>query len=169
MGAGKSAIGRRLARRLALPFVDADDEIEAAAGCTIEEIFERFGEAEFRQGEERVIARLLTEPRRVVATGGGAFMSAKTREAIREAGISVWLRADLPTLMKRVRLRRDRPLLKQGDPERTMARLMDARYPVYGEADIVIDSADGPHDQVVEAVVEALAERAAEGGRTTRK
>ncbi len=169
MGAGKSAIGRRLARRLALPFVDADDEIEAAAGCTIEEIFERFGEAEFRQGEERVIARLLTEPRRVVATGGGAFMSAKTREAIREAGISVWLRADLPTLMKRVRRRRDRPLLKQGDPERTMARLMDARYPVYGEADIVIDSADGPHDQVVEAVVEALAERAAEGGRTTRK
>ena len=169
MGAGKSAIGRRLARRLALPFVDADDEIEAAAGCTIEEIFERFGEAEFRQGEERVIARLLTEPRRVVATGGGAFMSAKTREAIREAGISVWLRADLPTLMKRVRRRRDRPLLKQGDPERTMARLMDARYPVYGEADIVIDSADGPHDQVVEAVVEALAERAAEGGRTTWK
>ena len=169
MGAGKSAIGRRLARRLALPFVDADDEIEAAAGCTIEEIFERFGEAEFRQGEERVITRLLTEPRRVVATGGGAFMSAKTREAIREAGISVWLRADLPTLMKRVRRRRDRPLLKQGDPERTMARLMDARYPVYGEADIVIDSADGPHDQVVEAVVEALAERAPEGGRTTRK
>ncbi len=159
MGSGKSAIGRRLAQRLGLPFVDADDEIEAAAGCTIEDIFQRFGEAEFRQGEERVIARLLQGPERVVATGGGAFMSARTREAVRAAAISVWLRANLETLMKRVRRRHDRPLLQQGDPEKTMARLMEQRYPIYGEADVVVDSADGPHEKVVEAVIKALRER----------
>ena len=169
MGAGKSAIGRRLAQSLGLSFVDADDEIETAAGCTIAEIFERYGEAEFRQGEERVIARLLQGPRRVVATGGGAFMSAKTRAAIRVAGVSIWLRADLATLMKRVRRRQNRPLLKQGDPEGTMARLIEERYPIYGEADIVIDSSDGPHAQVVEAVVDALRGRTALGGEAERR
>ncbi len=158
MGAGKSAIGRRLAQRLGLPFVDADDEIEAAAGCTISEIFERFGEAEFRQGEERVIARLLQGPPHVVATGGGAFMSERTREAIQRDGVSVWLRADLETLMRRVRRRQNRPLLQTADPEETMRELMERRYPIYGEADHIIDSSDGPHARVVEAIVEALGE-----------
>lgn len=157
MGAGKSSIGRRLATRLNLPFVDADTEIEAAAGCSIAEFFERDGEAEFRDGERRVIARLLEDEPKVLATGGGAFMDAETRTAIAESGISVWLRADLDTLVRRTSRRTDRPLLNNGDPARTLESLMETRHPVYAQADIVVDSNDGPPDETVERVVEALA------------
>ena len=156
MGAGKSAIGRRLATTLDLPFVDADDEIEAAAGCSIEDIFARYGEAEFRKGEERVLRRLMNGPRKVLATGGGAFMNERTRDAIQERGISVWLRADLDTLMRRVGRRNDRPMLKGGDPRELMRKLMEVRYPVYAQADIVVDSTEGPHDLVVQAINEKL-------------
>lgn len=161
MGAGKSTVGRRLAARLDLPFLDADTEIETAAGCTIPEIFERHGEAEFRAGERRVIARLLRGQPKVLATGGGAFMDPDTRQRIKARAISVWLRADIDLLMSRVARRDNRPLLKQGDPRRTMERLMAERYPVYSEADIVIDSNEGPHDAIVERIVDALRERAA--------
>ena len=157
MGAGKSSIGRRLATRLNLPFVDADTDIEAAAGCTIAEFFERHGEAEFRDGERRVIARLLEDEPKVLATGGGAFMDAETRAAIAQAGISVWLRADLDTLVRRTARRTDRPLLNNGDPTNTLESLMETRHPVYAQADIVVDSNDGPPDETVERVVEALA------------
>lgn len=157
MGAGKSSIGRRLATRLDLPFVDADTEIEAAAGCTIAEFFERHGEAEFRDGERRVIARLLEDEPKVLATGGGAFMDAETRAAIAQAGISVWLRADLDTLVRRTARRTDRPLLNNGNPTNTLESLMETRHPVYAQADIVVDSNDGPPDETVEHVVEALA------------
>jgi shikimate kinase len=157
MGAGKSSIGRRLATHLNLPFVDADTEIEAAAGCTIAEFFERHGEAEFRDGERRVIARLLEDEPKVLATGGGAFMDDETRAAIAHAGISVWLRADLDTLVRRTARRSDRPLLNKGDPAGTLEHLMETRYPVYAQADIVVESDDGPSDETVERVVNALA------------
>lgn len=161
MGAGKSTVGRRLAARLDLPFLDADTEIETAAGCTIPEIFDRHGEAEFRAGERRVISRLLRGQPKVLATGGGAFMDPDTRQRIKARAISVWLRADLDLLMSRVARRDNRPLLKQGDPRQTMERLMTERYPVYAEADIVVDSNEGPHDAIVERIVDALRERAA--------
>lgn len=157
MGAGKSSIGRRLATRLNLPFVDADSEIEAAAGCTIAEFFERHGEAEFRDGERRVIARLLEDEPKVLATGGGAFMDEETRTAIAIAGISVWLRADLDTLVRRTARRTDRPLLNNGDPANTLESLMETRHPVYAQADIVVESNDGPPDETVERVMDALA------------
>jgi shikimate kinase len=156
MGAGKSAIGKRLAQRLGLPFVDADIEIEAAAGCTIEEFFERFGEAEFRAGERRVIQRLLDGPRRVLATGGGAFMDPQTRAVMREKAITIWLRAELSVLLERVARRSNRPLLKNGDPRGTLERLMAVRYPIYAEADIVVDSRDAPADRTAEDVHMAL-------------
>lgn len=140
MGAGKTSVGRRLAQSLDLPFVDADQEIEAAAGCSIEDFFELYGEPAFREGEERVIERLLNGGPQILSTGGGAFMSPVTRDHIAKKGLSVWLKADLETLMKRTARRNDRPLLKDGDPESTLRRLIDERYPVYAEADITVES-----------------------------
>lgn len=156
MGAGKSCIGRRLAARLGLPFTDADSEIEAAAGCSIEDIFEHHGEAAFRDGERRVIQRLLAGPVQVVSTGGGAFMDARTRAEIRARGLSVWLRADLDLLLKRTSRRNNRPLLKRGDPRAILAGLIRDRYPVYAEADVVVDSIDGPPEVTVGRVAEAV-------------
>jgi shikimate kinase len=163
MASGKTSVGRILAQRLALPFVDADQEIEAAAQMTIPEIFEKHGEADFRSGERRVIARLLRDGPRVLATGGGAFMNAETREAIRERGISIWLKADFETLMRRARRRTNRPLLKTADPEATMRKLMEVRYPVYGEADVTVVSIDGPHDGTADMIVAALGLRLSGG------
>ena len=156
MGAGKSNIGRRLAGRLNFPFIDADSEIEAAAGETIEEIFQRHGEPYFRSGERRVIARLLDGPPHVLATGGGAFMDVQTRAHIRRRGISIWLRADLDLLLARVTRRDNRPLLKEGDRRAILAALIEQRHPVYAEADIVVDSIDGPPELTLADVVSAL-------------
>jgi shikimate kinase len=156
MGAGKSAIGRRLGQRLGLPFVDADDEIERAAGCTIAEFFERFGEAEFRAGERRVIARLLESPPHVLSTGGGAYIDPETRALMREKALTVWLRAELDVLYDRVKKRSHRPLLRQGDPRETLGRLMGQRYPIYAEADLIVDSTAQPADRTTEQVIEAL-------------
>ena len=156
MGAGKSRVGRLLAQRLGLEFIDADKEIEEAARCSIEETFERHGEAAFRDGERRVIARLLDGPVHVLATGGGAFMNQETRAKIRERGIAVWLRADLDLLTRRVSRRRNRPLLKKGKPRNILKRLMAERHPVYAEAPIVVDSGDEPPELIVDRVVEAL-------------
>ena len=157
MGAGKSCIGRRLGQHLRLPFLDADSEIEAAAGCSIPEIFARHGEAAFRDGERKVIARLLQGGRRcVLATGGGAFMDPETRREIATAAVSVWLRADLEVLLRRTGRRGNRPLLRQGDPREILSRLIGERHPVYAQADIVVDSLDGPAEQTVERVIEAL-------------
>lgn len=156
MGAGKSAIGRRLAHRLGLPFVDADQEIERAAGCTVEDIFELYGEPAFRDVERRVIARLLTGPLHVLATGGGAFMDIDTRASIAENGISLWLRADLDVLLARTSRRNNRPLLKRDDPAAVLQNLIDIRYPVYARADIVIDSRDAPLEDTVDVALDAI-------------
>ncbi len=156
MGAGKSTIGRRLAARLRLPFVDADTEIEAAAGMTIPEIFERHGEPHFRDGEARVIARLLDGGPIVLATGGGAFMREDTRRRIRDCAISIGLKADADIIMRRVRRRADRPLLQTADPEATVSRLLAEREPVYALAELTIASRDVPHEKVVEECVEML-------------
>jgi shikimate kinase len=159
MGAGKSAIGRRLAQRLGVNFVDADAEIEAAAGMTIAEIFANYGEPDFRSGEARVIARLLDQGQQVLATGGGAFMNPETRAGIRQKGLSVWLKADFEVLMRRVKRRAtaDRPML-QGDPAQRIRQLMTERYPVYGEADVTVVSREVSHDTIVNEIVTALAE-----------
>lgn len=157
MGAGKSCIGRRLSEALNLPFVDADTEIEAAAGCTVQEIFERHGETAFRDGERKVIERLLDGKVQILATGGGAFMDPRTRETIRRHAISLWLRADLDLLVKRTSRRNHRPLLNQGNPRQILSDLIDKRYPVYGEADIAIDSLDGPVDATVQRALDAIA------------
>lgn len=156
MGCGKSAIGRRLANCLKLKFVDADDEIEKAAGKSISEIFEEHGETEFRNGERKVIARLLNGGPQVLATGGGAFMDPETRERVREKGISIWLKADLDVLMRRVSRRDHRPLLKTGNPQAIMSRLMKERYPIYGQAEIVAESREVPHDQIVSEIIAQL-------------
>ena len=157
MGAGKTNIGRRLAARLKLPFFDSDSEIEAAAGETIEEIFRNRGEAVFRDGERRVIARLLAQPVHILATGGGAFMDPVTLAIVARRGVSVWLRADIDTLLARVSRRSNRPLLKDGNPRAVMEELIARRYPTYAEADITIDSGDGPADLTATRTIEALA------------
>jgi shikimate kinase len=157
MGAGKTSVGRRLAEKLGIPFVDADHEIEAAAGKSIAEIFADHGESYFREGERRVIQRLIGNGAQVLATGGGAYMNDETRARIQEHGISVWLRAALPVLMKRVAKRQDRPLLQTEDPEAVMRNLMDKRYPVYALADVTVESRDVQHGQMVNDVIRALA------------
>lgn len=173
MGAGKSCIGRRLAPRLDLPFIDADREVEEAAGCSIPEIFARHGEQAFRDGERRVMVRLLQGPPHVLATGGGAFMDVQTREAIGQRAISVWLRADIELLMRRVSRRNDRPLLQVPDPRKALEELIQQRYPVYAEADVVVDSEDGPPEVTLDRVMAGLSgfldrQRAdAAGGRAT--
>jgi shikimate kinase len=159
-GVGKSSVGRRLAAALDLPFRDADEEIERAAGRTISEIFAQRGEAEFREGERRVIARLLDEPPHVLATGGGAFMNAETRRLLAEKAISIWLRADLDILARRVARKNNRPLLKGGEPRERLAALAEQREPVYALADIVVDSAESPHSATVNAIIAALEARA---------
>jgi shikimate kinase len=156
MGAGKTAIGKRLAQRLALDFVDADKEIETAADCSIAEIFARHGEQSFRDGERRVILRLLDNPVHVLSTGGGAFMDPETRARIRDRGISIWLRADLDLMLKRVSRRSDRPLLQVADPKAKLQELMAQRYPVYAQADLTVDSVDAPPEVTVERVYDAL-------------
>ncbi|MBV9826655.1 MAG: shikimate kinase [Alphaproteobacteria bacterium] len=156
MGAGKTKIGRRLATRLNLPFSDSDNEIETAAGETIEDIFRRHGEAVFRDGERRVIARLLMQPKHILATGGGAFMDPLTREVIAQRGVSVWLRADLDVLLARVLRRNNRPLLQHSDPRAVLAELMERRHPIYAEADLVIDSGDAPVETTTSRVIAAL-------------
>jgi shikimate kinase len=157
MGAGKSTIGRRLAQKLGLEFTDADAEIERAAGKTVPDIFRDHGEAYFRDGERKVIARLLESGPKVLATGGGAFMNEETRHNIARRGISVWLKADVDLLMMRVRRRDNRPLLKAEDPEEIMRQLIAQRYPVYGHADVTVESRDVPHNSIVSDVIRALA------------
>jgi shikimate kinase len=156
MGAGKSTIGRRLAARLQLPFTDADTEIETAHRMTIPEIFQKYGESYFRDGEARVIARLLDSGPGVLATGGGSFMREETRQRIGEKAVSIWLKADTEIIMKRVKRRTDRPLLQTADPVATVNRLLAEREPIYGKADITIASRDVPHDKIVDEVVAAL-------------
>lgn len=160
MGAGKSCIGRRLAQRLSVPFVDADVEIEQAAGCTVAEIFEKYGEPAFRDGERRVMSRLLQGPPTILAAGGGAFMDPETRKLIREHAISVWLRADLDTLTARTKGRSHRPLLNTGDPRETLAKLIETRYPVYAEADITVDTGSDNPNVTCARVIDALGELA---------
>lgn len=156
MGAGKTSVGRKLAAQLEIPFVDADQEIEAAAGCTIEDFFELYGEPAFREGEEKVILRLLNGGPQVLATGGGAFMSESIRKAIAETGISVWLRADLDTLAKRTGRRGGRPLLKGKNPREKLKKLIEQRYPVYEQADIVVDTGHESIDLTTNSIVEEL-------------
>jgi shikimate kinase len=156
MGCGKSSVGRRLAATLNLKFVDADEEIELAADQRIAEIFDTYGEEYFRSGERRVIGRLLLQGPQVLATGGGAFMSEQTRENIKARGISIWLKAELPLLMKRVMRRDNRPLLRTSDPEARMRELMQIRHPIYAEADMTVESRDVPHDEMVASVISAL-------------
>lgn len=159
MGAGKSSIGRRLAARLGIPFVDADSEIESAAGMTIPEIFEKHGEPYFRAGEARVIARLLDNGPQVLATGGGSIMDQRTRDLIRIKGISVWLKADLDVLMKRTKRRTDRPLAEK------IKDLLPLREPIYSQSDIVVRSRDEPHDTIVDEIItEILKHLALEAG-----
>ncbi|HEX3884368.1 MAG TPA: shikimate kinase [Stellaceae bacterium] len=158
MGAGKTKIGRRLATRLNLPFFDSDIEIEEAAGETIAEIFRNRGEGAFRDGERRVIARLLCQPLHILATGGGAFMDPATRAVIRQGGVSVWLRADLDVLLARVARRTDRPLLNGRDQRAVMEDLIERRHPIYAEADLTVDSGEGAPEATVARVLAALSD-----------
>ncbi|PPQ40295.1 3-dehydroquinate synthase [Rhodoblastus acidophilus] len=163
MGSGKTSIGKRLAQRLGLAFVDSDHEIEAAHRLTIAEIFASHGEPYFRNGERRVLARLIGEGERVIATGGGAFIDARTRGLIRERAVSIWLQAEFGVLMRRVRKRPTRPLLQNADPEGVMRDLIARRYPVYAEADLVAHSRDVPHETIVEEIIQALDAHLAQG------
>ena len=156
MGAGKSTIGKRVAQMLGVPFVDADTEIEAASRMTIPELFDRYGEPEFRDLERRVIRRILRTGPKVLATGGGAFMNEQTRKAITRAGVSVWLKAELDVLMERVSRKGNRPLLKTANPRATMQELMDKRYPVYAQSDITVISRDEKKDVMAGEVIDAL-------------
>ena len=156
MGAGKSTIGRRLAHALGLYFVDSDQEIVEAAGCSISDIFEIYGEEIFRDVEQRVLLRLVSGDPCIIATGGGAFVNPVIREAIKEQAISVWLKADLPVLVERVSRRDTRPLLKTGDKEAILSKMMEERYPIYGEASLTINSNAGLHESVVEDILQAL-------------
>jgi shikimate kinase len=164
MGAGKSTIGRRLANALNLQFVDSDVEIVEAAGCSISDIFEGYGEPIFRDLEQRVIMRLMTGSPCIVATGGGAFIQPSVREAIAQKAISVWLKADLPVLLERVSRRDNRPLLKTGDKSEILQKLIDERYPIYAQADITIDSNFGSHESVVEEIIKSLKEWQSKNG-----
>jgi shikimate kinase len=158
MGVGKSSIGRRLAARLGVPFVDADAEIEKAAGMSITDIFARHGEADFRSGEARVIARLLDGGPQVLATGGGAVMNADTRAAIKAKGVSIWLSAELDVLMRRINKRKnDRPMLQTADPAATLRELLVAREPAYAQADLTVQSREVPHDAIVSEILTLLA------------
>jgi shikimate kinase len=159
MGAGKSSVGRRVALRLGIPFVDADTEIEKAAGMAITDIFAIRGEAEFRAGEARVILRLLEGGPQVLATGGGAFVNPDTRAAVAAKGISIWLKAEPDVLMKRIRRRQDRPLLHTADPAATLRKLLDEREPVYALADLTVQSREVTHDRIVDEIVGAIAGR----------
>jgi shikimate kinase len=156
MGAGKSTVGKRLAEALGRRFHDSDEEIEKAAGMSVADIFALHGELEFRRGEKRVLARLLQEPPHVLATGGGAYMDPETRALLRERAVTVWLNADLKTLWKRVSRRGHRPLLQAADPRGVLARLLEERRPVYSEADLTVDSVDGPHEDTVRTILQAL-------------
>jgi shikimate kinase len=156
MGAGKSSVGRRLAQALGMPFFDADDEVERAAGRPIPDIFAELGESVFRDGERRVIARLLDGPPHVMATGGGAFMNEATRALIAQKAISVWLKADVDVLARRVGRKSDRPLLQGRDPRAVLEALAKERYPIYALADITVESVESPHMATVQAIIEAL-------------
>lgn len=162
MAVGKSSVGRRLATALSLPFRDADEEIERAAGRSVAEIFEAFGEEEFRSGERRVIARLLDEPVHVLATGGGAFLDPETRALLRERAVVVWLKADLPTLARRVSRKDNRPLLRGRDPLEVLTSQAEARYPAYAQAHLSVETGEGAHAAAVDAVLSALAVRVGE-------
>ncbi len=159
MGAGKSCVGRRVAQRINVPFVDADAEVETAAGCSIADIFTQYGEEAFRDGERRVIARLLEGPPAVLATGGGAFMDDETRRLILNGSTSIWLRADLDTLVSRTAGRSHRPLLNEGEPREILAKLIEQRYPIYAEADIIVDTGSDSATVTCDRVIDALASR----------
>ncbi|NNU15239.1 shikimate kinase [Parvularcula sp. ZS-1/3] len=163
MGAGKSTTGRRLAKKLGVPFADADDEIEEAAGMRIADIFEIYGEEEFREGERKVMQRLLESGPSVLATGGGAFMNEETRALVKATSTSVWLKADLATHVRRTALRDTRPILKRGDPEDILRKLIEERSPVYAQADVTVLSQDGPHKDTVGSIIKALRKRVREG------
>jgi shikimate kinase len=159
MGSGKTRVGAELAKVLKVPFTDSDKEIERAAGMTVAEIFERFGEQEFRSGERKVLLRLLSEGRKVIATGGGAFIQPEIRAAVKEKAVSVWLKADLDTLVERVSRTSHRPLLKNADPRAKLQELIDARYPVYAEADITIETDRRPPQEMARRIAEEIAKR----------
>ena len=169
MGAGKTSVGRKLAEKLDMAFIDADEEIVKAAGCSIDDIFELYGEKAFRDVEEKVISRLLEEGPQVIAAGGGAFMNPKTRALIAAASVSVWLRVELEILVRRTRRRGGRPLLKNKDPRTTLKKLIDERYPVYAEADIIVDSKDEGPDGTVRIIADALDGRSEGAGGEARR
>ncbi len=166
MGVGKTTVGRRLARRLRLPFADGDVEIEAAAAMTVSDIFAQYGESEFRAGEARVMRRLLEGPRKVIATGGGAMLNPETRELMRARAVTVWMRADLEIVAQRVQRRDTRPLLRGREPLAALRQLAEARYPVYADADLVVDVTGGAHGEAVEAILRALEAHGVPEGRS---